>query len=204
MPGRRPWLGIPMTGVFLAKSFCRGPGRRALDLVRINKQIVSPVNHMGFSGRPVEDAFAGFPTCRKPAASFHYPKNLTSKPHFNNILPRKRPVEPIPQTRANDTRKRYSPSISPSSAQNPYTGPRMNAQNPYQPKPSVLIDHPDWSKNATIYQINTRQFTDEGTFRAAERHLPRLKELGVVILWLMPVNEIGEKPQGHLGKSLCS
>ena len=44
-----------------------------------------------------------------------------------------------------------------------------------------------------IYQINTRQFTDEGTFRAAEKHLPRLKDLGAVILWLMPVNEIGEK-----------
>jgi 1,4-alpha-glucan branching enzyme len=69
----------------------------------------------------------------------------------------------------------------------------MNTPNPYRPKPSVLIDHPEWSKNATIYQINTRQFTDEGTFRAAERHLPRLKDLGVVILWLMPVNEIGEK-----------
>jgi glycosidase len=76
----------------------------------------------------------------------------------------------------------------------------MNAPNPYQPKPAVLIDHPEWSKNATIYQINTRQFTDEGTFRAAERHLPRLKDLGVVILWLMPVNEIGEKGRkGTLG-----
>ncbi len=44
----------------------------------------------------------------------------------------------------------------------------------YQPKPYVRITHPEWSKNATIYQINTRQFTDEGTFRAAEAHLPRL------------------------------
>ena len=69
----------------------------------------------------------------------------------------------------------------------------MNATNPYQPAPPVLLTHPEWSKNATIYQINTRQFTDEGTFRAAETHLPRLKDLGVVILWLMPINEIGEK-----------
>ena len=52
----------------------------------------------------------------------------------------------------------------------------------YLPKPYVRITHPEWSKNATIYQINTRQFTDEGTFRAAEAHLPRLKELGAVIL----------------------
>ena len=70
----------------------------------------------------------------------------------------------------------------------------------YQPKPYVRITHPEWSKNATIYQINTRQFTDEGTFRAAEAHLPRLKELGAVILWLMPVQAIGEKNRkGTLG-----
>jgi len=40
--------------------------------------------------------------------------------------------------------------------------------NPYQPIPFVKIVHPEWSKNATIYQINTRQFTPEGTFQAVE------------------------------------
>ena len=70
----------------------------------------------------------------------------------------------------------------------------------YQPAPLVRIEHPEWSKNATMYQINTRQFTAQGTFRAAEAHLPRLKELGVVILWLMPVQVIGEKNRkGTLG-----
>jgi glycosidase len=64
----------------------------------------------------------------------------------------------------------------------------------------MKITHPEWVKNATIYQINTRQFTAEGTFRAAEAHLPRLKELGVDILWLMPINPIGEKNRkGSLG-----
>lgn len=72
--------------------------------------------------------------------------------------------------------------------------------NPYQPIPYVKIKHPEWSKNATIYQINTRQFTAEGTFRAAESHLPRLKDLGVDILWLMPIHEIGQKNRkGSLG-----
>src|SRR4051812_33267105 len=56
--------------------------------------------------------------------------------------------------------------------------------NPYHPAPYVKIKHHEWSKNAVIYQINTRQFTREGTFRAAETQLPRLKELGVDILWL--------------------
>jgi 1,4-alpha-glucan branching enzyme len=76
----------------------------------------------------------------------------------------------------------------------------MPGSNPYQPTPYVRIEHPDWSKNAAIYQINTRQFTAEGTFRAAEKHLPRLRDLGVVILWLMPIHEIGAKNRkGNLG-----
>ena len=67
----------------------------------------------------------------------------------------------------------------------------MTGTNPYQPRPYVKLRHPEWSKNATIYQINTRQFTPEGTFRAAEKHLPRLRDLGAVILWFMPIHEIG-------------
>lgn len=70
----------------------------------------------------------------------------------------------------------------------------------YQPHPYVQLQHPEWSKNAAIYQINTRQFTPEGTFRAAAEHLPRLRELGVTVLWLMPVHPIGEKNRkGTLG-----
>ena len=45
----------------------------------------------------------------------------------------------------------------------------------YDPTPPVRLTHPEWSKNATIYQINTRQFTPEGTFRAAEAQLSRLR-----------------------------
>jgi glycosidase len=55
------------------------------------------------------------------------------------------------------------------------------------------VIHPDWSKNAVVYEVNMRQFTPEGTFNAFTAHLPRLKELGVDILWLMPVNPIGIK-----------
>ena len=72
--------------------------------------------------------------------------------------------------------------------------------NPYLPAPDVRIEHPEWSKNATIYQINTRQFTPEGSFRAAEQHLPRLQKLGVDILWLMPIHLIGDvNRKGSLG-----
>ncbi len=70
----------------------------------------------------------------------------------------------------------------------------------YQPHPYVELKHPEWSKDAAIYQINTRQFTEEGTFAAAQKQLPRLKALGVDILWLMPIHEIGEKNRkGSLG-----
>ncbi|HSR70704.1 MAG TPA: alpha-amylase family glycosyl hydrolase [Acidobacteriota bacterium] len=72
--------------------------------------------------------------------------------------------------------------------------------NPYQPSPYVKIKHPEWSRDAVIYQINTRQFTEAGTFKAAQAHFPRLRDLGVDILWLMPIHEIGQRNRkGSLG-----
>lgn len=60
--------------------------------------------------------------------------------------------------------------------------------------------HPDWAYNAVIYEMNIRQYTPEGTFDAAARQLPRLKKLGVDVLWLMPVYPIGVKERkGTLG-----
>jgi len=62
------------------------------------------------------------------------------------------------------------------------------------------FDHVIWSRNATIYEVNIRQFTPEGTFKALEKHLPRLQKMGVDILWLMPINPLGEKNRkGTLG-----
>jgi glycosidase len=59
---------------------------------------------------------------------------------------------------------------------------------------------PDWSKNANIYEVNVRQYTPEGTFSAFAKELPRLKEMGVDILWFMPIHPIGLKNRkGTLG-----
>lgn len=70
----------------------------------------------------------------------------------------------------------------------------------FKPKPYVKFEHPSWTKKATIYQINTRQFTPEGTLAAAEKELPRLQELGITIVWLMPIHPIGVKNRkGTLG-----
>ncbi|MCE5206103.1 MAG: alpha-amylase [Porphyromonadaceae bacterium] len=60
--------------------------------------------------------------------------------------------------------------------------------------------HPEWVYDAVIYEVNTRQYTPEGTFSAFAANLPRLKELGVDILWFMPIQPIGEKDRkGTLG-----
>jgi len=60
--------------------------------------------------------------------------------------------------------------------------------------------HPEWARSATLYQVNTRQLTPAGTFRAAMDELPRLQALGADILWLMPIHPIGEvERKGTLG-----
>jgi glycosidase len=59
---------------------------------------------------------------------------------------------------------------------------------------------PEWSEDATIYEVNVRQYTKEGTLIAFQTHLPRLKELGVKLLWLMPIHPISKKNRnGSLG-----
>lgn len=62
------------------------------------------------------------------------------------------------------------------------------------------VTHPEWSRNAVIYEVNLRQFTPEGTINAFIKELPRLKELGVDILWFMPIHPISElNRKGELG-----
>ena len=62
------------------------------------------------------------------------------------------------------------------------------------------VTHPEWSRNAVIYEVNLRQFTPEGTINAFIKELPRLKELGADILWFMPIHPISEKNRkGELG-----
>lgn len=59
---------------------------------------------------------------------------------------------------------------------------------------------PDWHKNATIYEVNLRHYTKENTFKSFEAHIPRLKEMGIDILWFMPINPVSLKNRkGELG-----
>lgn len=68
------------------------------------------------------------------------------------------------------------------------------------PAPGLSTHPPDWTRRAAIYEVNLRQYTPEGTFKAFAAHLPRLKTMGVDILWLMPVQPIGKlNRKGSLG-----
>jgi len=59
---------------------------------------------------------------------------------------------------------------------------------------------PDWVGHTTIYEVNLRQYTSQGTMLAFMQELPRLKELGVETLWFMPLTPIAElKRKGSLG-----
>jgi glycosidase len=65
-----------------------------------------------------------------------------------------------------------------------------------------LFNHPEWSQNAVIYELNVRQFSPDGTLAAILPQLPRLKKMGVDIIWLMPINPIGVKnSKGTLGSN---
>jgi glycosidase len=62
------------------------------------------------------------------------------------------------------------------------------------------LTSPTWMSNATVYEVNVRQYTKEGTFNAFSTHLDRLKSLGVKVLWFMPIQPISVKERkGTLG-----
>ncbi len=63
-----------------------------------------------------------------------------------------------------------------------------------------IYKFPDRTKKSNIYEVNIRQYTPEGTLKAFEKHIPRLKKMGVDILWLMPIFPISDKNRkGTLG-----
>lgn len=60
--------------------------------------------------------------------------------------------------------------------------------------------HPDWIMQGNIYEVNLRQYSAEGTFKAFEKNLGRLKDMGVQTLWFMPITPISKVDRkGALG-----
>ena len=65
---------------------------------------------------------------------------------------------------------------------------------------SIKHGNPDWDDNAVMYEVNIRQYTPEGTFNAFSNHVERLAQMGVDVLWFMPIFPISsEKRKGSLG-----
>lgn len=59
---------------------------------------------------------------------------------------------------------------------------------------------PEWLESAVIYEANLRQGTPTRDLKGLQRELPRLKDLGVDIVWLMPIHPISkEQRKGTLG-----
>jgi 1,4-alpha-glucan branching enzyme len=68
-----------------------------------------------------------------------------------------------------------------------------------QPQPPQVRQLP-WTRNAVIYEVNVRQFSASGKLNEVTNSLSRLKNLGVDVLWLMPLHPIGElNRKGKLG-----
>ncbi len=73
-------------------------------------------------------------------------------------------------------------------------------------KQSVAIknDHAAWSPQSNIYEVNLRQFSSAGTIMAFENELPRLKDMGVEVLWFMPITPIGVEGRKMTEKDMGS
>ncbi|HYP02491.1 MAG TPA: alpha-amylase family glycosyl hydrolase, partial [Pyrinomonadaceae bacterium] len=57
-----------------------------------------------------------------------------------------------------------------------------------------------WVRDGVIYEIFPRAFSPQGNFAGITAGLDRLQELGVNILWLMPIHPVGrERAKGTLG-----
>lgn len=71
-----------------------------------------------------------------------------------------------------------------------------------RPDPSTVDAPPaaPWIRDAVIYEINTRTFSKAGTFNGITARLDSLRDLGVTVLWLMPIHPIAElKKKGSIG-----
>ena len=64
----------------------------------------------------------------------------------------------------------------------------------------MAVSTPQVYRNQVMYSVFVRNHTLEGTFQALRRDLKRIRDLGVDIIWLMPIHPIGEKARkGTLG-----
>lgn len=78
--------------------------------------------------------------------------------------------------------------------------PKKEPTNDKEKNMSNEIRRTDWRHHTNIYEVNVRQYTPEGTFNAFAKEMPRLKDMGVQVLWFMPITPIAQKGRkGSLG-----
>ncbi len=74
------------------------------------------------------------------------------------------------------------------------------AQTPRDFSKETARTSPDWVKDAVIYEIFERQYSQKGDFNSITADLDRLKDLGITVLWLMPIHPVGKlKAKGTIG-----
>lgn len=71
-------------------------------------------------------------------------------------------------------------------------------------KPEIVKVNKDDIEKAIIYEANIRQYSEEGTFNEFTKDIPHLKELGVKVLWIMPVHPISETKRKATGNKFTS
>ena len=77
--------------------------------------------------------------------------------------------------------------------------PLSHAADPATSQPPAR-QSPDWLRDAVIYEVFPRAFSPQGNFKGVTAQLDRLKELGVSVIWLMPIHPLGKlKAKGTLG-----
>ncbi|MCX8472480.1 MAG: alpha-amylase family glycosyl hydrolase [Sediminibacterium sp.] len=75
----------------------------------------------------------------------------------------------------------------------------INAQKSNSEQPITKKVVP-WANKMNVYEVNIRQYTPAGTFKAFQEYLPRLRDMGVKVLWFMPINPISKRDRkGSLG-----
>ncbi len=60
----------------------------------------------------------------------------------------------------------------------------------------------EWKHTTNIYEVNIRQYTQEGTFKAFAKEMPRLKAMGVKTLWFMPITPIAQQNKKEVSEVL--
>ncbi len=69
---------------------------------------------------------------------------------------------------------------------------------------AIAAVSPEMMESAVIYEVNIRQYSPEGTFKAFTKDIPQLKELGVKVIWVMPINPISQIKRKATGDMFTS